>query len=186
MNTKISLSILFSLFVFSNLYSQVDIKLEGIGGKFGFIMPESPIDNTISISAHADLGNINKQIFLGAFVEYWTKSYDAGIAGASLADGRWTEFIIAPLAKYNFYTGTNITPYAGGGVGFAIISFNNDYTNLGVRFTESSSKLDVCLFALGGVEFPINNELKGLAEVKFHINGANFLGIYAGMTYLLP
>ncbi|MEO8398510.1 MAG: hypothetical protein ABI550_01715 [Ignavibacteriaceae bacterium] len=185
-NNFLIFAIIISAFSATKIFPQTNIRFEGIGGKIGFIIPENPIDNTFSISAHADLGTIFDRVFVGAIAEYWSKSYNASSIANTFFDGKWTEFIIAPTFKFKFYTPTKFITYAGGGIGFAIVSSNTDFKDGSQVVRSSESKLNAALFFLGGVEYPFNKNLKGISEIKFHINGANFFGIYAGLTYLLP
>ncbi len=181
--------ILFIVLIFGFIkisYSQSNIRLEGIGGKIGYIIPESPIYNTFSFSAHADLGNIFNRIYVGAIAEFWSKSYNSSALPNNYLDGKWTEFILAPTFKLKYYTGTKAITYIGGGVGFAIVNFINDMTNLSQSFKLNSTRLNAALFLFGGAEYPITPRLKGIGEIKFHLGGANFLGMYLGATYLLP
>ena len=181
--------ILFVVFIFCLIkidYSQSNIRLEGIGGKIGYIIPESPVYNTFSFSAHAELGSIFNRVYVGAIAEFWSKSYNSNVLPNNNLDGKWTEFILAPTFKLKYYTGTKAITYIGGGVGFEIVSFKNDMWNVSQSFKLTSTKLDAALFFFGGAEYPITPRIKGVGEIKFHVDGENFLGFYLGATYLLP
>ncbi len=167
-------------------YCQSNIHFEGIGGKIGYVIPENPINNAFSFSLHADLGNVLNRVYVGAIAEFWSKSYNSSALANNYLDGKWSEFILAPTFKLKYYTGTKAITYIGGGFGFALVSFKNDMINLGQTFELNSSKLDAVLFFLGGFEYPISPMIKGIGEIKYNLGGANFFGIYLGMTYLLP
>ncbi len=167
-------------------YSQSNIRLESIGGKIGYIIPESPIYNTFSFSAYADFGSIFNRVYVGAIAEIWSKSYNSNALTNNYLDGKWVEFILAPTFRLKYYTGTKAITYVGGGVGFVLVNFKNDMTNLSESFKLTSTRLDPALFLFGGAEYPITPRIKGIGEIKFHLGGANFLGMYLGITYLMP
>ena len=167
-------------------YSQSNLHFEGIGANIGYIIPESPVYNTFSFNAHADFGSIFNRVYVGAIAEFWSKSYNSSVLPNNNLDGKWTEFILAPTFKLKYYTGTKAITYFGGGVGFEIVNFKNDMRNVSQSFKLTSSKLDAALFFFGGAEYPITPRIKGIGEIKFHVDGENFLGFYLGATYLLP
>lgn len=163
------------LFMFSGstmALGQADIAFKGIGGRLGFVMPESNIGNTIGFGIQADLGTITRDIHLGALADFWTKSYDHGDAESSL-----TQIVLGATARYLFEIRTKVIPYAGGGLGFTIGHSSGD--------EHSDSDFDLGLHLLGGVEYSLSRSLKGLAELKYHIDGADYLGIWIGVTCLL-
>lgn len=161
---------------FSTIASgQADIGFKGIGGRLGFVMPESDIGNTMGMGVQADLGTITKDVHLGALVDYWTKAYDG-------AGGDLTEIVIAATAKYFFKMDSKFEPYAGGGLGF---TYGRSSWESGEIHEGSASDTDIGFHVVGGVEYPLSPNLKGLAELTYHIDGADYLGIFAGVTYLL-
>ncbi len=177
--------ILISLFTSSN-YSQTNIRFTGIGGKIGFIIPENPIDNTFSVSAHADLGSIFERVYVGSVAEFWSKSYNSSALADDFYDGKWSEFILAPTFKLKYYAGAKAISYFGGGIGLAFVSYRNNVVYLNRTIRTTKSEVDAAIFFMGGIEYPFTPLLKGVGELKYHINGANFLGIYVGLTYVLP
>jgi hypothetical protein len=170
----------------ASLFGQMDIKLNGIGGHVGYVIPEGAIENTIAIGAQADLGKITEKIFLGAFVDYWGKSYDAGIGLGSTAEWSWSEIVIGPLAKYYFSKQSKFQFYTGGGLGLAIGNWKWKYDDPYLGHQESSdSKTEIAIYFVAGAEQKLSQKMIGYLEAKYHTGGADYIGIFAGVTFLL-
>lgn len=189
MRRLLSVFFLFSfLFLLSNQFNaQSNVQFESVGAKIGYIMPDG-IDNTIGVNVNAGLGTLfTPDLHFSAFIEYWGKSYgDEGVA-----EWTWSSIVIAPQLKYLIpLEGSEFTPYAGGGLGFAITSwdyesryeddfpgfYDNDY---------SDSSTDIALFFLGGIEVPLSQNFNGVAELKYTIAEADYIGIFAGVQFYL-
>jgi opacity protein-like surface antigen len=156
-----------------------NIGIQGIGGRLGFVLPEDPIASTIGLGVHADLGTITKDFHLSAFGDFWRKSYDHAFGEWSL-----TQIGLGATAKYLFQIQSLIQPYAGAGLGFTIghSSGESDYTG----DEHSEWDFDLGMHLAGGAEYPFSSTLRGCAELNYHINGADYLGIWFGVTYMLP
>ena len=166
-------------------FAQTNITLNGVGGHLGYVMPEDPIENTIGFGAQADLGTITESICLAAFLDFWSKSYDAGSMYGE-AEWSWTEIVIGASAKYFFPSQSQFKPYAGGGLNFTIGRSKWEYTDyLGHKYEDSDSDTDIGAHIFGGVEYLLSPNLNGYAELKYHTDGADYFGIFAGVTYLL-
>lgn len=173
--------VLLSLSFGSAVMAGSNIGLYSIGGKIGLVMPEDPIESTFGLGVHADLGQITKDIHLSALIDYWRKSYDSGTPLYGKAEWNWTEIIIGATAKYFFKTKSIIEPYAGGGLGLTIGRSKWETEN----YDDSASDTDFGLHFVGGLEYPLSPTMKGIAEAKYHVNGADYFGIFAGITFLL-
>ena len=166
MNKNFFLLILIISFVKCG-YSQTNIYFSGIGGKIGFVIPENPIDNTFSISAHADLGSIFERVYVGTVAEFWSKSYNASSLPNDFIDGKWSEFILAPTFKLKYYTGTKAISYLGGGIGLAFVSFKNNIVYLNRTIRTNISEVEAAFFFMGEIEYPFTELLKGIGELKY-------------------
>ncbi len=162
----------------------------GIGGRLGFVMPESDIDNTFGFGAQADLGEITEAIKLAAFLDFWSVSYDApGFYGD--AEWKYSTIGIGATAKYFFPMDGNFMPYAGAGVGFNIgsskweASYTDPWTGQTVSDDSKDSSTDFSFHFVGGGEMELSPELKGMVEVKYVLDGADYFGIWAGVIYML-
>ena len=162
-----------------------DIGFYGFGARVGFVMPEDPIESTFGLGIHADLGTLTDNLHLGTVVEYWGKSYEATAGPYEIADWSWSEIVVAGTVKYMFPTQSSIRPYLGGEVGFTIGRWDWESSYSGINFDESGSDTEIGFGALGGVEIPLSSSMKGIAEVKYHIDGIDYLGIFGGITLLL-
>jgi opacity protein-like surface antigen len=159
-----------------------DIKLNGIGGRVGFVAPEDPIESTFGLGLQADLGTITEGIHFGALLEYWGKSYDAPAGLHETAEWSWSQILVAATFRYMFPTESNIGPYLGGEIGLAIGRWEWEHSALG---DQSDSDTEIGFGAFGGVEIPLSDSMKGFAEAKYHIDGADYLGIFGGITFAL-
>ena len=162
---------------------QAAFGLKGVGGHLGYVIPEDPIENTIGFGAQADLGTITKDVHLTALLQIWSKSYKAGVPSYGEAD--WTEIVIGASAKYFFEVKSAVKPYIGGGLNFTIGRSKWEFSYLGYKYEESDSETDLGLHILGGAEYPLSPELTGFAELLYHLNGADYFGIFIGVTYSL-
>jgi len=152
--------LLFAVTLGSNALAQNDIGFYGIGGKLGFVMPEGDGDNTIALGVISDLGTITPLIHLSASLDYWSVS-------------NFRQISIGGTTKYLFPIEGDIKPYAGGGL------------NLIFWKADSVSDTDIGIDFVGGVEKELSPNLIGFGEVKYHIDGADYIGLFAGVTYLL-
>ncbi|MDH7603576.1 MAG: outer membrane beta-barrel protein [Melioribacter sp.] len=185
--SRIIKTILVFIFLFNfGVTAQTDIGLKGVGVKLGYVAPEDPIENTIGFGAAANLGTITSNIHLDAVVDFWSKTY-GDLSPYGKADFTFTEITIAALGKYYFpLESSSLKPYAGAGIGFVIgrtsFEYNIPYIGSG---SESESETNIGFRVLGGVDYKLSPQLNAFAEVFYHTDGADFLGIFAGVVYCL-
>ncbi|NOZ56118.1 MAG: porin family protein [Calditrichaeota bacterium] len=169
--------------------AQSKIGLMGVGGKAGLVMPEGDIGNTLGLGGVVRLGHIIPTIALDAFVDFWKKSYDVGVIGYK-SSVSYTEIAIAALAKYYIPMEGKLKPYAGAGLGLTIGTSSISIEGAGVYgvpLNESTSTSDTNLGVhfVGGAEMPLTPTLDGFGEIKYSIDGADYLSIMAGVVYKL-
>lgn len=183
---KGTLAVLLLCVLVSVSAAQTDIGLKGIGGRLGFIMPESGIDNTIGLGANADLGSIS-MFKVYAYLDYWSKSYEE----SNVWEWRWSVISLAAIGKYFFEIEGDFEPYAGAGLGFDISSWKSEYTGPATGFgfeddwESSDSEFDLALHLLGGATYALTPTLDGFAELKYTTGGIDYFGIYVGVMYKL-
>ena len=172
-------------FLSVNAMAQVNFGLKSLGVHLGFVMPESPVDNTVGFGIQSEFGSfkINQASFtFGAFINYWSKSY----GDPNIAENTFSKLTIAPFVQYNLPMESSFHPYVGGGLGLARngseINYKNNYLGLG---NYSSSSTDVVLFGLAGAKMSLTDQLEGFAEARYQLGNINDLGIYVGVNYLL-
>jgi opacity protein-like surface antigen len=182
-----TIGLLFSIILcltFTSAQAETDIGFYGIGGKLGYVMPEGDIENTFGLGVQADLGTITEQVHLDAFVDFWSKGYDAGDFEWS-----WTNINIGAMAKYYFPVSGNLNPYAGGGLGFAIGMWKTEYSGPANSYLEdldeSDTEIDIALHLAGGAEMELSPLLDGFFEVKYTISEADYFGFWLGVMYKL-
>ena len=168
-------------------FAQSDIGLKAVGGRIGFIMPEDPIDDTIGFGLNTDLGTLMPNLTLHGYLDYWSKSYESDLGFGTNWESSFSILGIIALVKYHFEMEGNIKPYAGGGLGLMIGTGKSEYTNpiTGAKEEDSSSDSELGIQLVGGAAMPLSPELDGFAELKYNIDGADYFGIYVGVSYKL-
>jgi opacity protein-like surface antigen len=187
MNKRIWIvGILSVLFVSGLAFGKSNIGFNGIGAKIGYIMPESPIENTIGFGAVADLGTLTPALKFEGELLYWSKGYTA-------ADYEWSysQIYISALVKYFFPQKKNAKwlPYAGGGVGLVIGKSKSEYKGAYSMYvsdkSSSISNTDLGIHLLGGVKTVLSPTMDGFAEARYSIDGADFFGLFVGAIFKL-
>ena len=169
--------------------AQSKLGLMGVGGKAGFVMPEGEIGNTLGLGGVVRLGHVIPAIALDAFVDFWKKSYEVGVIGYK-SSVSYTEIAVAALGKYYFPMQGNLKPYAGAGLGLTIGTSSVKVQGAGVygaplSESVSSSDTNLGIHFVGGAEMPLTPTLDGFAELKYSIDGADYVSIMAGVVYKL-
>lgn len=163
-------------------YAQTQIGLNGVGAKVGYVDPEN-IEGTIGFGLQAKLGHVVPMVALDAFLDYWSKSY--GLLGSDVS---FTEIAIGALAKYHFPTPGSFKPYAGAGLALSIGRSKVEWQGIPGFVpggSESETDTDIAFHIVGGVETPITPLIDGFAELKYAIDGADYLAIMVGAVYKL-
>jgi hypothetical protein len=139
------------------VFGQSDIGFKGIGAKVGYLKPED-IDGTFTLGAVVDLGTFIPQLHWDASVQYWSSGNDE--LGS---DWSWSDIAIKSTVRYFFPTGGNVAPYAGGGLGIHLYSWEQDVP--GRSYSDSDSEFGFHI--LGGVEFQIAPQWKAQVEAEY-------------------
>ena len=166
------------------------IGLKGIGGGLGFITSSMDNGNGTStslsgflIAAHADLGEVAKDISLWPDITYWSASKDP----VKLSD-----FAINVNAHYSIAMEGQMKPYVGAGLGYNSYSTTvtiPSYTILGFTYgggtaTGSASRLGINLLA--GINYKLNDMLTLLVEPRYVIaSDFNHFTVKVGVTYAM-
>ncbi len=180
------------LLLITSVFAQSQIGFNGVGGRFGFIMPEDPIENTIGFGVNADLGTITPDIKLFAYIDYWGK-------GEEIVHYKYSYSVLgfAAIAKYEFKTSGQFVPYAGGGLGININKVKSEYDGPDLSseysgyysasdYEYSDSETDLAIHLLGGASMPLSPKMDGFAEIKYTIAGDfDYFSIWAGINYKL-
>ncbi len=159
-----------------------DIGLKGIGLKVGYLMPEDPLDATITFGAVADLGTFIPELHWDASVQYWSTGYDE-----SSWDRSWSDIAIKSTVRYLFPVQGNIKPYAGGGLGIHFYHSEWDvpsgYQTWGV--STSTSDTEFGIHVLGGAQFALAPKWKLQTELEYCSADLDQFTIGANIIYIL-
>ncbi len=159
------------LFIFSSLiplYAQSGLKLEALGARVGWgRSTDLNMNNIIIPGLNANLGKLKPHLVFFGYLDYWNKN-------KRIVDNKeimWRVFGISAITKYIFPNQSKITSFIGGGAGF----------NFGK--SEIKSTFDLAIHILGGISVPVATNLNGVVELKYSLDGADYLGIFLGTSY---
>lgn len=154
-----------------------NLGFNSIGLRLGYVKPEDPIGGTIGFGAQADFGTITPDLHLDGLLEFWSKSREVGYGYSD----SYSDLGIGAMLKYYFEINSELKPYAAAGLAFQLEHFK---TELPPPFGNASdNKTEIGLHLIGGAELPINNQIDGLAELKYVISDINYFGIFLGANY---
>ena len=176
----VALLLFFSMASFGHAQTDLQIGLNTIGGGLGFVSPSGSIGSTIALAGNAGLGTFMEDFHLVGFAQFWRKKY----AENTYWDWGWTEMVFGGGAKYYFkLENMPFLPYAGGGLALTISHWSWDYTGPSTYLEKNSSDTDINIGAqiFAGAEYPINPKMKAYGEFRFHTDGVDFFGIFAGV-----
>jgi hypothetical protein len=168
--------------------SSAQLAFRGIGGAIGFASC-SPGLSTESFSgfvlaAHADLGEVAKDISIFPDITYWGGSKDVGGYSLKLSD-----LAINVNGHYNIAMEGMLKPYVGAGLGLNFFSFSvptvtNFFT--GATSTESVSYTRLGINLLAGINYKLSDMLVLVVEPRYVLaSDFNTFQIKAGVTYAL-
>lgn len=164
-------------------FAQTNIGFKAIGGKVGFVDPEEGIESTFGIGATADLGTISRDIHLGAFIEYWGKSYTAGGFETS-----FSETSLGAVGKYYIQMeGSKFQPYAGGGMSLTFGKSKVTIPSIAgfPGGEESSTNTEIGFRVFVGADYELSSDWRGFGEILYHTDGAEYLAIFVGVVKIL-
>jgi len=144
---------------------------QGMGARIGFVDPENA-SSTVALGLHVDLGEFVRNVHVMPLVEYWK----VGVSGIDVSD-----LTLASDVNLDFpVQGGRVVPYAGGGVGFHFVKFDNPFAPPG--FDNSKTKLGLNI--QGGIKNQVMPNLGIFGEVKYvFVSDVNQLKIMGGFTY---
>ena len=144
---------------------------EGMGARIGFVDPENA-SSTVALGLHVDLGEFVRNVHIMPLVEYWK----VGVSGIDVSD-----LTLASDVNLDFpVQGGRVVPYAGGGLGFHFVKFDNPFAPPG--FDNSKTKLGLNI--QGGIKNQVMPNLGIFGEVKYvFVSDVNQLKIMGGFTY---
>ena len=154
--------------------SDTGLGIKGIGARVGFVDPEDA-SGTAALGVHVDAGTIVRGVHLTPYVEYWN-------AGASIGgyDMDLSDLTIAMDVNMDFpMSGSALTPYLGGGLGFHILSQESNVPGVA---TEDDSKFGFNI--QGGMRNQVMPNLSLFGEARYSfVSDMNQLKLMGGFTY---
>ena len=125
--------------------------LHEVGGGIGYVsssLTGGSSTETVGgfvLAAHANLGELAKDITLVPEIQYWSASKD-------ISGGTWklSDFAINANVHYNIAMEGAIKPYVGAGLGYNSLSFTYtipSFFGFGGTFTASDSRIGINLLA---------------------------------------
>lgn len=163
------------------------ISIESVGGKGAIVFPEGDADTNIGLGLIVDMGTVLSNINAlkaEASAEYWGDSYDVGYWEWS-----WRTISFNGTAKYHFPIGSNISPFAGGGLGIVFSRWSTkwakpiEYSLPGLEKGSSDNDLDLGINLVGGVDIPLGPNLKIVGEAKFSTGGSDTFQISGAAVF---
>ena len=154
--------------------SDVGLGIKGIGARIGFVDPEDA-SGTAALGVHMDAGTIVRGVHLTPYVEYWN-------AGASIGgyDVDLSDLTFAADVNMDFpLSGSRMTPYLGGGLGFHILSQDSNVPGV---VTHDDSKFGFNI--QGGMRNQVMPNLSLFGEARYSfVSDMNQLKLMGGFTY---
>lgn len=168
----ILISVTLCAFISSNAIAQSNLTLRGIGVKIGIVDPED-VDTALEIGFIADLGTITPNVSLESHVNFWSIKND--IPGGGEVHVR--DIVFGVKGKYMFsISNPVITPYAGAGLGFHILSSGVDIPAVYFggemimpAISESDTEIKIGLDIGGGIQGDINQRWAIQGETWYSI-----------------
>jgi|GEM_PF-1930117 len=182
---KVSALLLMTLFFLgvTTAGAQTNLGLYGLGLRVGLVFPEDPLDNAFGLGVQVPLGTLTRDLHLDLFGDFWTVGYDDEVVGVDV-DIDHTQFSVGGMLKYYLPIRQDAVIFPYGGAGLAAVISSTDFSPAtpGVS-DETENEFDVGLHLAVGTEFQLTEKLNGLAEIKYAINGADYLGVFVGVIF---
>jgi opacity protein-like surface antigen len=162
--------------------------LREIGGGVGYVSASVTGSSSESvggfvIAAHANLGELAKNLSLYPDIEYWSASKDIG-------GGTWkvSDFAINANVHYNIAMEGAVKPYVGAGLGFNSFSFSYAVPALAAygfgTYSVSASRIGINLLA--GANYKMNDQMTLFLEPRYVLaSDFNHFQIKVGASFAM-
>jgi opacity protein-like surface antigen len=169
---KTTLALVAVLLLIGSLSVAQSLGLHEVGGGLGYVSASVTGGSTESvggfvIAAHANLGELAKDIYLFPEIAYWSASKD-------ISGGTWkvTDFAINANVHYNIAMEGSVKPYVGAGLGFNSFSFSYTIPTVAVlgfgfggTYSVSDSRFGINLLA--GANYKMNDQMTLFLEPRY-------------------
>jgi len=160
-----------------------------VGFGVGMVDPDD-VDATVGFSFFGDVAQIRPNLNLEMFLGYWQQSEDVWEGG----DVTLRDFTIMPRCKYMFdLQSPSVTPFAGGGLGFHIVSAGIDVPTMeyggGViipGYSENETELKLGLDLGGGLLFNVKDSMAIQTDAWYSmVSDVSHLALRVGLVFKL-
>jgi opacity protein-like surface antigen len=150
--------------------------LHGIGGNVGITDPESGLDVTYNLAAHANLGSFipsAPRLIAHPSLSYWSGDFVS-------------EFGINADVRYLFPMKSNLMLYAGGGFGLFWATTEYEFIDFITLqpTTVSDTESNLGLTLLGGISPRLATNLLASVEARIKLGGVDTVSLGGGLTYM--
>lgn len=168
---------------------QVKFGFSSVGFGVGIVDPED-VDVTAGFSFFGDFAEIRPNVNLEMFLGYWQQSEDVWDGG----DVTLRDFTIMPRCKYMFdLQSPTVTPFAGAGLGFHIVSAGIDVPTMeyggGViipGYSEDETELKLGLDLGGGLLFNVKDSMAIQTDAWYSmVSDVSHLALRVGLVFKL-
>ncbi len=179
---RIVLSLVVVLLLIGSVSFAQSLGLREIGGGLGYVTV-SPTASSESFggfvfAAHANLGELAKDLSLWPEISYWSASKD--ISGFTF---KVSDFAINANVHYNIAMEGAVKPYVGAGLGFNSLGFTSTLPFLGT-VTVTDSRFGINLLA--GANYKMNDQMSLFIEPRYVLaSDFNHFQIKVGASFAM-
>ena len=165
--------------------AQMDIGFKGVGVRVGYLIPED-LDATVAFGVFTDLGTFHPNVAFETYLDYWSKSIDAGLAESSFRD-----IVLGAKGEYMFnLANPTVRPFLGAGLSLHFLHGEATIADMtfgtvtipGTTIDTSDTKLGLDLG--GGVRAGVSDTVDFIGEAKFSlVSDISQFGISAGILF---
>lgn len=160
-------TVLFAAVVFALFTSTSDAQFKHRGNWLGPVLTLAT--DPVGFGVNFEHG-IGKNVGIGGIIRYWGKSYS--YIGYDLS---WTIIMPQFQAAYHFMPGDQVDPYAGGRLGWAVFSFDDDRVS-------DPYESGLFLTAYGGLRYFFTPKIAANGSLEFRVAGDDFFGSSLQLT----
>lgn len=158
-----------------------DMGLFAMGGSLGYVSLDD-VGGALAIGLHADIGQLGRSMAVFPEISYWAKSRSVSGGREDEYQVRHQEFGIAANLHYYLNPQADMNAYVGAGVG--LFTGKTSIEDPGYGLSSDLEKHSAFGFSLlGGLEKPIGEGTRLLAEGRYKIDGQNnTISLRCGLT----
>jgi hypothetical protein len=166
--------------------AQMNLGFKGVGVRVGYVEPEN-IDGTFAFGVFTDLGTFHPNVSFETYLDYWSKSMDAG----SFGETSFRDIVLGAKVEYMFALASpTVRPFVGAGLSLHFLHGEASIADMtygsltipGTTIDSSDTKLGLDFG--GGVRAGVSETVDIIGEAKFSlVSDINQFGISAGVLF---